>query len=314
MSETNQTPLVSVVVPTYNRPEYLQRAIDTISKQQYDAVEILVVDDHSTVPATEVLSGVTPDVRDVSVIRHDENRGPNAARNTGVQAAAGEYIAFLDDDDKWLPEKLTRQVAAFSDAGDDVGVVSTGSNLTVDEKTETVWLPPPVEGDLTKTLLCRNVVGTQSVVMVRSDVAKETPLDERFPRWADLEWYVALSTKCEFERLREPLVIHDLDTVHRITDDSEKLREAYRLFLEKYEPLAAEYGSLMVRKMRGWAAFRVGKSFVRTGNYVVARRFFLRALRWYPFETQFYAYTGAALGGRWTHSFARSLNDTVLSR
>jgi glycosyltransferase involved in cell wall biosynthesis len=307
--EESPRPTVSVVVTTYDRPTYLPEAVATVAEQTYDPVELIVVDDASPTPASEVVSADEYEFSAFEIVRHDENRGPNAARNTGVEAASGEYIAFLDDDDRWHPEKLERQVARFEAADGDLGVVSTGWKRVRDGTTEEVWLPPEIDGDVTRALLCRNVVGTQSAVMVRASVAKRVPLDERFPRWADQEWYVSLSTECGFDRIREPLVVHEFETHNRITDDTAKLYEAHRLFVEKYLPLAADYGPVMERKMRGWADFRVGKPLLRMGEYRMARRFLTSAVRWYPLEPRFYAYAGSSLGGRWTHSAARSLNE-----
>lgn len=304
-----QRPTVSVVITTYNRPTYLPDAVTTVADQTYDPVELIIVDDASQIPASELVSADDYEFSAFEIIRHDENRGPNAARNTGVSAATGEYIAFLDDDDRWLPEKLERQVERFEAADGSLGVVSTGWTRVRNGTTEEIWLPPEIGGDVTRALLCRNVVGTQSAVMVRASVAKRVPLDERFPRWADQEWYVSLSTECSFDRIREPLVVHEFETHNRITDDTTKLFEAHRLFVEKYRPLAAEYGAVMKRKMRGWADFRVGKPLLRMGEYKMARHFLLNAVRWYPLESKFYAYAGASLGGRWTHSAARSLNE-----
>lgn len=302
-------PTVSVVLTTYDRPTYLPEAVATVAEQTYEPVELIVVDDASPTPASDVVSADEYDVSSFEIVRHDDNRGPNAARNTGISAANGEYIAFLDDDDRWLPEKLDRQVERFEAADSDLGVVSTGWKRVRDGTTEEVWLPPEIEGDVTRALLCRNVVGTQSAVMVRASVAKRIPLDDRFPRWADQEWYVSLSTECALGRIREPLVIHEFETHNRITDDTAKLYEARRLFVEKYQPLAAEYGPALKRKMRGWADFRVGKPLLRMGEYRMARRFLISAIRWYPLEPQFYAYAGASVGGRWTHSLARSVNE-----
>nr|WP_305882887.1 glycosyltransferase family 2 protein [Halobellus rarus] len=302
-------PTVSVVITTYDRPSYLPGAVETVAEQTYDPVELIVVDDASPTMASEVVSTDAHGFSSFEIVRHDENRGPNAARNTGISAASGEYIAFLDDDDRWMPEKLDQQVARFEAGDPDLGVVSTGWKRVHDGSIEEVWLPPDVTGDVTKALLCENVVGTQSAVMVRTSIAKRVPLDERFPRWADQEWYVSLSTECAFDRIRDPLVIHEFETHNRISYDTAKLYEGHRLFVEKYLPLAAEYGPVMKRKMRGWADFRAGKSLLHMGEYGMARRFLISAVRWYPLEPTFYAYAGSSLGGRWTHSAARSLNE-----
>jgi len=310
-------PLVTVVVTTYNRPEYLKQAVQTVEAQEYRPIELIVVDDCSQTPADEVLADVSLDVDRFEIRRHDVNQGANAARNTGVSAATGEYIAFLDDDDQWAPEKLARQIETFRNGGPELGFVYTGRKIVDGEEVYGIVIPDRVEGDMTKALLCENVVGTQSSVMVRADIAKETPFDERIPRWADLEWYVSVSTKCEFEPIREPLVIYELDSHNRISDNYDNLLESYRLFTDKYRDLASEYGWLSERKMLGFAAFRVGSATIDNGSYDIARRHFLKAIAWFPFEPKFYVYAAATLGGRVTHRMAqlvkRALAKTPLS-
>jgi glycosyltransferase involved in cell wall biosynthesis len=303
----SSSPLVTVIITTYNRPAFLRRAVETVAVQEHDPIELVVVDDCSETPAADVLDGVRPSVASFEIVRHDENRGVNAARNTGIEAASGEYIAFLDDDDRWEPEKLSRQLERFDRADDTVGFVYTGRKVVDGDSVHKVWLPEEPDEDVTKALLRRNVVGTQSSVMVRADIAKETPFDEAMPRWADLEWYVAVSRKCEFAAVREPLVVYDRSANNRISDDYETLEEGYRLFVEKYRDLAAEYGPLFERKMLAWAAFRVGNASLNARYYDAARRYFLTALARYPFERQFYVYAAATLGGRSTHRIGRKL-------
>ena len=99
---------VSVIIPTYNRTEYVTQAIDSVLAQTYMDYEIIVVDDGSTDKTREVLE---PYMDKITYI-YQENTGVSAARNTGIKAAKGEWIAFLDSDDEWLPGKLAVQIRA----------------------------------------------------------------------------------------------------------------------------------------------------------------------------------------------------------
>jgi glycosyltransferase involved in cell wall biosynthesis len=99
---------VSVVIPAFNRAHVIRRAINSVLNQQCDhSVDILVVDDGSS---DDLAGALRPYDGKVSLTRHDKNAGAAAARNTGVAASRGEYVAFLDSDDEWLPGKLARQV------------------------------------------------------------------------------------------------------------------------------------------------------------------------------------------------------------
>lgn len=307
----SSSPLVTVVITTYNRPNCLRRAVETVSKQDYEPIELVVVDDCSREPAVDTLSDISPEVSSFKLHRHATNKGANAARNTGIEAATGSFVAFLDDDDRWEPDKLSKQVAAFREADDDVGLVYTGRKIMDGAEVVDTVLPEPVDTDMTKVLLCRNPIGTQSTVMVRSGVAKQVPFDEKIPRWADLEWFVSVSTVCKLAVVREPLVIYTRDANNRISDDYTKLRESYRRFRAKYSDLAGEYGWLFKRKMHGYTAFRAGRASINDRNYSEARRYLLKALWAYPFEPEFYPYAAAASGGRATHQTVRTTRELI---
>lgn len=301
------TSVVSVIITTYNRPTDLENAIESVSEQTYEPIELVVVDDHSDTPAAYVLQNVdTEAFHRFRHVRHDENQGANAARNTGLDVASGEYIAFLDDDDQWEPEKIERQVTVL-EADDDVGVVYTGVKV-IGGTEESLKIPPEVSGNLTKALLCQNVVGTLSAVMVRGDIAETVRFDERFPTWADTEWYIRLSTRTRFERIADPLVIYSSDSSHRLSESFEKKRVSYELFTDEFDELAGQYGRLFRRKMHGWAAFRVGAAGLYNNRYDHARRLFTTALLWYPLEPQFVKHFLASLGGKYTHELARTTN------
>jgi len=308
-TETPDVPLVTAVITTYNRPSYLREAVLSVREQTYDAIELVVVDDHSRDPAEATVDELDlTGLSSVQCVRHDQNRGANAARNTGLDHASGDYVAFLDDDDRWVPEKVERQVEAFRTADEDVGVVYTGRE-TVGRDGREVIVPSAVEGEMTKALLCRNVVGTLSVIMVRTDVATAVRFDEAFPAWADLEWYIRLSRRTSFRRLPEALTVYEFTSHGRLSEDVDKKIESYELFLERFDHVARAFGWCFTRKMHAWAAFRVGKSALATRNYDTARTFFAAAIARYPLEPQFFRYFLGTVGGRATHRLARGLKE-----
>ena len=103
------SPLISCIVPVFNGERYLAEALDSILAQTYRPMEIIVVDDGSTDGTSRILARMKKSIR---VLRQDD-RGPSAARNLGWRAASGDFVAFLDYDDLWHPEKLARQMARF---------------------------------------------------------------------------------------------------------------------------------------------------------------------------------------------------------
>lgn len=155
-----QTPAeVSVVIPTYNRPGPLQRAVASALEQDRVDVEVIVVDDGSS---PRVSADVLPP--DVTLVRIG-SEGVAAARNLGVQVASAPWIAFLDDDDWWAPDHLCRLLSAASTA--DAGFAYTG-RWNVDLRTGEATLRPALPADqLATRLLHENAVGTPSGVLVR---------------------------------------------------------------------------------------------------------------------------------------------------
>ena len=131
-------PLVSVVIPTYNRADLIMRAINSVRSQSYSNIEIIAIDDCSPDNTAEVVQGIKDDR--LTYYRHNTNQGGSAARNTGIEKAKGEYIAFLDSDDVWLPQKLALQLEAIALATDDNPVVS----YTKFQKSDRVFYQPSV--------------------------------------------------------------------------------------------------------------------------------------------------------------------------
>ncbi|NOY98886.1 MAG: glycosyltransferase family 2 protein [Chloroflexi bacterium] len=109
MGHLSDSPLVSVIMPVFNGEKYLCEAIESIVSQTYHHLEVIVVDDGSTDGSSDIVESF----HQVQYLFQD-NAGHAAARNRGIRAAKGEYIAFLDADDLWMPEKLTLQMAAFN--------------------------------------------------------------------------------------------------------------------------------------------------------------------------------------------------------
>ncbi|EMA66962.1 glycosyl transferase family protein [Halorubrum aidingense JCM 13560] len=219
-TETSPTdaPRVSVIIPTYNRAETLARAVDSALAQTVDDIEVLVVDDGST-DGTQALieDGEDPRVR---YLAHDTNRGVSAARNTGVEAARGDYVAFLDSDDEWLPRKLDRQLSVLDDRGEGwVGVycdiVSTGLSVggrIAGAASEAVFRSrAPREGgqELAEALLSMQVfMGPGSTLLVERDVITSTGgFDEGLSIYEDWDLVLRVLSVGKLAYVDEPLAV-----------------------------------------------------------------------------------------------------------
>ena len=124
--------LISVMMPTYNNAKYIKQAIESIYAQNYDNIEIIVVDDGST----DNTKGIVQQYKDIKYF-YIEHKGISVARNTALEKSKGEYIAFLDSDDYWLPNKLNTQMQYFKDHPDCEIVFTKYENFFEDEKLKT---------------------------------------------------------------------------------------------------------------------------------------------------------------------------------
>lgn len=163
--------MVSIIIPTYNRAAVIKRAIDSILKQTYSSYEVLVIDDGSTDETKSVVTGIQ-DAR-IRYIGLKENRGVAHARNVGIQEAKYDYIAFLDSDDEWLPDKLELQMQRMEMGQDNVGMVYCRMGGVLRDGTGRFICPhqsyekETLEGDMFRLLLLNNVIGMPTVLVHR---------------------------------------------------------------------------------------------------------------------------------------------------
>lgn len=296
---------VSVVVPTHERADVLQRAIESVLDQTFTDIEVIVVDDASTDNTESIVEGY--DDPRIRYIRHEENRGGSAARNTGIKAADGEFVAFLDDDDEWRPGKLDAQLDTYN-TDSEVGVVYTGIENVDSEGQTNAVKTPQIAGDVTEELLLHNFIGSFSALLADSETIERTGLlDEQFPSWQDWEYYIRLSQEARFAAVPEPLTIRHNAAHEQISDDFEtKLTETYPLLRDRFDSLAAEYGRGFQRRREGRLLFRLGYAALSQGRYALARRLLTRSLVRDPTNTEGYIYWLSSLGGKYTYRPAQA--------
>lgn len=202
-------PLISIIIPTYNRPKWLKQSIESALGQSYSPVEVVVVNDGSTNTETRTIASQYPQVLYV----YQSNQGLGAARNTGIGASRGEYILFLDDDD-WLTEDaLSSKVEIFS-SSQSIGVVYSDLYLTNADglvkgryySDRSRRLP---SGDLYKTLLRRNFIPIHSILWRRSVLDQSGGFPTRFgsPDWEAL---VRAAEFAQFDYIDKPLGFYRL--------------------------------------------------------------------------------------------------------
>ena len=230
-------PLVSVVIPTYNRAHVLKRAVDSVLAQTYENIEVIIVDDGSTDNTGEVVASMT-DRRIGYILR--ENAGACSARNAGASVSKGEYIAFQDSDDIWHADKLEKQMKVMLEKNPDVVVC----RLVLKVDGEAKYPVPKRVGEGYVTL--KNDffgLGTQTV-LVKKDVFQKEMFDPSMPRLQELEWLLRLidgghTVYCVGEGLADYEIGSD-----SISGNPEKLFRALSMLIEKY-PWMRTYSPLM---------------------------------------------------------------------
>lgn len=212
--------LVSVVITTHKRePEMVERALKSVLSQTYKNMEVFVVDDSpADYPLRKAVEAMVTSYssQNVKYIPHEKCQGACVARNTGLAAAKGNYIAFLDDDDEWLPEKIEKQLSAFTT--EKIALVYCGSNLNrdgvvTDRKTEFV------SGSIYHKLILRNFIGSTSFPLLRTQALRAAGgFDPQMQSAQDYDVWLRLAEKYEVAYVDEPLVtyyIHDGEQITR---------------------------------------------------------------------------------------------------
>ena len=244
-------------------------------RQTHAELEVLVIDDAST-DGTEALVKRLRDAR-ISYLRHENNRGGSAARNTGMAAARGELIAFQDSDDTWLPHKLERQIAELQARGPATGAVycpywreyPDGRRET--HPTDTATAP---RGKIQKELLRGNFIGTPTILARRACCEQVGGFDEQLPRFQDWEWMIRVSGASLVGFVEEPLVRAGFSG-HNVTDGhSPALVAAERHILDKHWSVLEAAGEDLLA-YRLWHLAHVT---IMQGDAVAGRDLLRRAL------------------------------------
>ncbi|AGB39031.1 glycosyltransferase family 2 protein [Natronococcus occultus] len=267
---------VSVVIPTYERPGFLEDAVRTALAQTCEDLEVVVVDDGSERDYARETVATFPNR--VVCVEHDENRGLSAARNTGIERASGEYVAFLDDDDRWHETKIERQLERIEDA-DRPGLVTCLSvSVTPDGEVIHVERDAP-SGDLSDPILRKNLIGSPSRVLVRTDVLEELGgFDEELPTKQDWDLYIRLCQRWRVGAVRDHLCFR---TAHESMSSSPTaVTRDYRAVLEKHEALIREQGYW--EPATAAIAERAGRAYLEYGELGEARNALRAALSTEP--------------------------------
>lgn len=212
MPKSSSSPLISIVIPTYKRPDKLINAILSVKKQSFEDWIIIIVDDNCPSSeerkATEKVMKKHSEDNQVVYLKHNKNLGACTARNTGISNAKSKYIAFLDDDDIWREDKLEKQIKALREFGADF--CYSDMNLIYNNKIK--YFKSNSSKDLYKSLLLQGFgICTSALIISMESIKSIGGFDKELPSMQDYDLLLRLSKNFKHVYISEPLLTYKLD-------------------------------------------------------------------------------------------------------
>ncbi|MES2489432.1 MAG: glycosyltransferase [Pseudomonadota bacterium] len=284
-------PTVSVIIPTFNRAYILERAIASVLGQSYTDLELIVVDDGSSDGTAELIQNFS-DSR-LRYLQQPRNLGVSAARNRGIAEARGEWLAFLDSDDLWLPQKLEKQFAALK--GVDC-VASYCCLLRIDDKIET-RIPAKVDGINSgvrpwPSLLMDGLWFSQTWLVPKRVVLAAGPFDERMSIWEDWDLFLRIAMQGPVHHLPEVLV-HSIVSPDSLVGAHQNRQGSLRILQEKHAALFAQDATVAAHHIYTRARFEL-----LYGDWMQGWRALARVIVLQPTRKRGWGLLAASLTGR----------------
>ncbi len=282
-----QNPLVSVLIPTYNRKNLLLRALKSVFDQTYHNLEVVVVDDAST-DNTEKSLRKSRFWEKTSFIRHQENKGAPASRNTAVKNSSGDFIAFLDSDDVWHPVKIKKQIEVLQE-NPEYSLVFTKYQVHKSGKTHTAphvdFFPQKrSQNKLKKLLYKRSFILNSSVLVKRSCLKKAGLFDESLPSLEDWELWIRFADYCRFFFIPQ-VMVEKYSPPDQITRDKKAFVQAIKLILEKHKNWYDAHPFI-----KSWQMMRAGRLLLKAKKIKKAGRWFKESIKTHPFSPVFWLF------------------------
>jgi len=268
-NEGLEKPIVSVIITTYERIEYLKRAIKSVLSQTLSNFELIVVDDCSTDNTEQVVRSF--DDKRIKYVKHETNLGVHIARSNGIKKSQGEFIGFLDDDDEYLPEKLEKQVELFRKLPDNYGLVysgyyvSNGTNIIARSH-------PSHKGEVRDILLKFNFVGTLTT-LIRSSCFKKIGYFEFMPSIEDWDMWMRIAKHYAFDYVPEPLSIYYFHEA-QVSGNVDRLILGRDIMLKKYKDIWLKTPTVFINRLND-----LGRLYCFSKYQFQAKRYFIESLR-----------------------------------
>jgi glycosyltransferase involved in cell wall biosynthesis len=279
----SKPPQFSVIIPTFNRADLLPRAIQSVLNQSFGDFELLIVDDHSPDNTKSVVESFSD--RRVRYVYHEDNKGAPATRNTGIAYAKGEYIAFLDDDDEYLPQFLLEMHQIFNGSPESIGFSWGGIRWIKDADgeelvlREEMWQPKFQNREHAYlSFLKSRRIGNSGLVVRKSCFDEVGLFDEQIRGGAeDTEFLIRLVRCFDFKMAPRVLIKVHLHAGSHLRSYSQKKAFDYERIIEKNKQALLDHPDLLASKH-----YKIAWLYYHGGNKIKARHYMRQALRAAP--------------------------------
>jgi glycosyltransferase involved in cell wall biosynthesis len=267
--------LVSIIIPTYNRASYIQKALDSVFKQTYRDFEVIVIDDGSSDNTKEVLQKYGNRIR----YSYQDNHGISHARNTGIRNSKGDYIAFLDSDDYWLPEKLNRQIELFHTNPEYGMVASCCASIRLDGSYRDKNRPGK-SGWILKDLFQANFIRTSSAVIKKDCFDRVGVFDEQLKECEEYDLWLRIAAQFPIGFINESLAVY-VDNPDGVSTDSLTGR-LYRLKVLEKQYLKEQIPEKIYAKRIANTCHYIGRHFLARGDKMKGKHYIKKAQKLRP--------------------------------
>ena len=262
--------MVSIIIPTHKGYENLSRAVDSCLNQTYKNIEIFVVDDNGRGTEaqckTQSVMEKYSELENVNYLIHEENKNGSAARNTGARASSGEFIAFLDDDDEYLPQNIENHIKKFEYLDESYGITYCAKNLIHGNgKEETII--PRYEGDLLYDFMCGKIRMGSSFIMVKRGVYDEVAgFDESFRRHQDWEFIVRILVRYKAGAVKDVGLNKYLLSRNK-AKNPEQFEKNRLYYLDKLEFIIQSFDEKKQTEIYDSHYFQIGKEYFKAKKF-----------------------------------------------
>jgi len=286
-------PLVSVIIPAYNAARYVADAINSVLSQTYKDYEMIVVNDGSADDTASIVKNIIssidhkpyitdrrPEIRYI----YQKNSGPSAARNRGITESLGEYIAFLDSDDAWEPDKLEKQVKAL-EANHNIGLATCGRKVFDQSDNQTISMPniPTDRNKMFNSFAMGNIVGSCSCVIIRrSCIGVAGNFDELLNVGEDWDMWFRIARDYEIATINEPLVKYRIRQNSQSGCGNRNLENELRLLKRIFDEQAVPYTERIKKKAYSYRHYKAAIAYKENGDILKMKEAILKSIFIYP--------------------------------